>query len=154
MAAPSSVQLFATNLGVLNLADLVGTTIKLALFTSAASFDTSLGGTTTYSNTDELATANGYTQGGVTLDNVNVGGYEDSGFSLSTDDAIWTATGGAIPAWRYGVLYVSGSLWGMTDPVLGLFIGDATPADVPETTDGSILRIYCPADGWLRALKE
>ena len=59
-----------------------------------------------------------------------------------------TASGGSIPAWRYGVMYVSGSLWGKTSPVIGYFLGDSTPADVPATTDGNPLTIQVNANGW------
>jgi len=46
------------------------------------------------------------------------------------------------------VLYVSGSLWSMTNPLIGYFLGDTTPADVPATTVGNSLTINCPANGW------
>jgi len=36
----------------------------------------------------------------------------------------------------------------MTNPLIGYFLGDTTPADVPATTVGNPLTINCPANGW------
>jgi hypothetical protein len=68
--------------------------------------------------------------------------------SWGTCGGCWTASGAGIPAWRYGVLYVVGSLWGITSPLLAYFTGDSTPADVPLTASGNQLQVNCPANGW------
>jgi hypothetical protein len=65
--------------------------------------------------------------------------------------AIWTASGGNIPAWRRGWVYYNGTLNGKVNPVVGHFLGDATPADVPATTDGNDLTITPHANGILTA---
>ena len=70
------------------------------------------------------------------------------GYKFSSASPSWSASGGNIPAWRYGVLRVDGALWGKTSPLIGYFVGDSAPADVPATSDGSPLTITCPASGW------
>ena len=72
-----------------------------------------------------------------------------NGWNYDSDDPTWTATGADIPAWRYAVMYVVGSLWGKTDPLIGYFTGNTTgPTDIPATTDGSTLTITVPTAGW------
>lgn len=45
-------------------------------------------------------------------------------------------------------MYVSGTLWGMTNPLVGYFVGDSTPADIPLTTSGNSITVTVPAGGW------
>ena len=45
-------------------------------------------------------------------------------------------------------MYVVGSLWGMTNPIIGYMLGDSTPADIPATTDTNILTLAVPSGGW------
>lgn len=96
--------------------------------------------------TNELATGNGYTAGGLALGNdaltLTAGVVKFTG-----DPATWTATGGSIPAWRYAVLRAVGTLNGKVDPLVGYFVGDSTPADVPATTVGNPLTITPNASG-------
>lgn len=141
--------LFSANKDDINLTDIVGATVKLALVTSAYTPDASVTGHATWANisTYEIAAGNGYTAGGDALENVAKSAII-GGFKLISGNAAWTASGGSIPAWRYAVLYVSGTLWGLTNPLIGYFLGDSTPADVPATTLNNTLTIVCPADGW------
>lgn len=100
--------------------------------------------------TSEIAAGNGYTAGGNTLTNdtlTNTGAV----VKFTADATVFTATGGSIPAWRYGVVYVSGTLNGKVNPVIGYFIGDSAPADVPATTVGNTLTITPSASGILSA---
>lgn len=129
--------------------DLTGATIKLALVTSAYTPNSGTGGNYLWADVsaNEITAANGYTAGGYTVTSPTVTAITN-GWKFSTGNATWTATGGSISAWRYGVLYVSGTLWTLTNPLLGYFLGDTTPADVPATTTGNTLTINCPADGW------
>lgn len=147
---------YCKNLNVLKLLDLAGATLKLALVGSGYTPDIdSSTGHTQWSDAsgDEIASGFGYSTGGVTLSSPTITAIT-GGYKLSTGDASWTASGGSIPAWRYGVLYVSGSLWGITNPLLGYHLGDTTPADVPATLDGYPLTIYCPTpNGWLTLVK-
>lgn len=100
--------------------------------------------------TNELATANGYTAGGITLANDAL--TQTAGVvKFTTDAAVWTASGGSIPAWRYGVVRASGTLNGKVDPIVGYFLGDSTPADVPATTSGNTLTVTMHANGIMSA---
>lgn len=149
MAAPSAFQFYAKNINVEKMTDLSGAVINILLTTSTYTPDTTNTGHSALANiTNELANGNGYTTGGVTPGGVSVAVFSTTGYKLSTSAAIWTASGTGIPAWRYGVLYVVGSLWGITSPLLAYFTGDSAPADVPLTASGNTLQINCPANGW------
>lgn len=148
MAAPSAVQFYAENLNVLKLTDLTGATIKLLLTTSTYVPNTTETGHGVLADiTNELANGNGYTTGGATLAAPTITAIT-GGYKFSTSNGSWTASGAGIPAWRYGVIYVSGTLLGLTSPLLGFFTGDSAPADVPLTASGNTLQINCPANGW------
>jgi hypothetical protein len=100
--------------------------------------------------TNELATANGYTNGGLALTSIAL--TQTSGVvKFTSAAAVWTASGGSIPAWRYGVVRAVGTLNGKVDPIVGYFLGDATPADVPATTSGNTLTVTPNASGILSA---
>jgi len=144
-----AVILYSAHKEDLNINALLGATLKLALLSSAYVPDTATDGDAVWADisTHEIAAGNGYTAGGATLAAVAKTAIE-GGFKLASDSVVWTATGGPIPAWRYGVLYVAGSLWGYASPLLGCFLADATPADKPATTAGNTLSAHCPADGW------
>lgn len=100
--------------------------------------------------TNEIAAGFGYTAGGNTLSNdalTQTGGV----VKFTADPSVFTASGGSIPAWRYGVVYASGTLNGKVNPVVGYFLGDSAPADVPATTTGNTLTITPNASGILSA---
>lgn len=147
--AAGTITLYEANLDDISLQSLAGATVKMALVTSSYTPDDGTSGDSLWSavSSNEIANGNGYTTGGETLTTVSVGAIAN-GWKFDSDDVEWTASGGSIPAWRYGVLYVSGSLWGKTNPLIGYFVGDTTPADVPATTDGNPLKITAPANGW------
>ena len=146
--AAGTFTLYQANLDDLRLQDLLTAVVKLSLHTStyAPSAGTS-GHSVAADLTNELANGNGYTTGGATIAGKLVTAVT-GGWKFESDDPTWTATGGNIPAWRYGVLRVDGTLWGKTSPLIGYFVGDSTPADVPATTVGNPLTITCPAAGW------
>ena len=126
--------------------DLDSNTIKLALFSSSMTVD--LAAHDTLSDiSGQIANGNGYTTGGATISGAALTAVTN-GFKFSSNDVTWDASGGAIPAWRYGVFYASGTLNGVVDPLIAYFVGDATPADVPATSDGNSLQVRCPTDGW------
>jgi hypothetical protein len=150
MAAPSAPQFFGKNINVLKLSDLTSATIKALLTTSTYVPDTTNTGHSVLADiTNELANANGYTTGGVALATPAVAVSSTNGYKFSTGNASWTASGGSIPAWRNMVIYVSGTLWGLTNPLLCYLIGDSAPADVPATASGNGFIVNCPAGGWL-----
>lgn len=147
--AAGTFTLYRANLDDLRMQDMIGATVKLALVTSAYTPDATNVGHDLWADVsaNEIANGNGYTTGGATLANDAVSTITN-GWKYDSDDVTWTATGGSIPAWRYGVMYLSGTVWGMVDPVIGYFLGDSTPADVPATTTGNPLTITVNANGW------
>jgi hypothetical protein len=96
---------------------------------------------------EEIAAAFGYSAGGVAL-GTPVFTAITKGYKFSSANVTWTASGGSIAAWRYGVLYVNATVNSVVKPLIGYFLGDSTPADVPATTDTNVLTIACPAGGW------
>lgn len=95
---------------------------------------------------NEIAGGTGYTTGGATLASVVLN--QTAGTVKFTSDAqVWTATGGSIAAWRYGVVYYLGTLNGKVNPLVGYFLGDSTPADIPATTTGNTLTVTMNANG-------
>lgn len=102
--------------------------------------------------TSELATGGGYTAGGVTLgtDALTLTG---SAIKFTCDPAAWVASGTGVPAWRTAVIRAGGTLNGKVDPIVGYFLGDSAPADVPATTAGNSLTITPNASGLIGATK-
>lgn len=101
-------------------------------------------------SSNQIAGGTGYTTDGVTLDSFSIA--LDSGSVKVTCAAeVLTASGGGIDAWRYGVVYYSGTLNSKVNPVVGWFLGDSTPADVPATTAPNTLTITPNASGLFTA---
>lgn len=95
---------------------------------------------------NEVPNGNGYVTGGNALTGVTLS--QTSGVvKFTSDPIVWTASGGAIPAWRYGYLYYLGTLNGKVNPLVGHFLGDNTPADIPATTNGNTLTVTPNAAG-------
>ncbi|RDE25135.1 hypothetical protein DV711_06155 [Motiliproteus coralliicola] len=108
--------------------------LKCALFTSASNAAT-LSVTDYASLTNQVANANGYTTGGLTLAGV-VWGESAGTVKITADDPIWTAAGGDITA-RYAVIYDD------THPnkaIIAHCLLDSTPADL-TATDGNTLKV-------------
>ncbi|MDO3096822.1 hypothetical protein P5V21_02805 [Mycobacteroides abscessus subsp. abscessus] len=104
-------------------------TWRVALVTSSSNIGSS---TTTWAGvTNEVAQANGYTTGGVSV-TLTLSGTTSVTASFSTNPT-WTASGGSITA-RWAVLYELGG------NVLCYVLLDNTPADV-TTTNGNSLTI-------------
>ena len=100
--------------------------------------------------TNELSTGNGYTSGGVALTGVTLT-QTGATVKFTSSPAVWTASGGSIPAWRTAVAYYNGTLNGKVNPIVGWFVGDNTPADIPATTDGNTLTVTMNANGIVAA---
>ena len=101
---------------------------------------------------EEIAVAGqtAYSAGGAALASVVLN--QTAGTVKFTSAAqVWTADGTGIPAWRYGVVYYLGTLNGKVNPLVGYFLGDATPADIPATTATNTLTITPNAAGILSA---
>jgi hypothetical protein len=141
--------LYAKNKDDIRMNDLVSANLRMCLLTSSYTPNITATGHSLYSElTNELSTANGYTAGGYGLTGTVAATAGNDGAKLSSGNATWTAAGGSIPAFRYAVLYYLGTLWSMTNPLIGYILCDNTPADIPATTTGNTLTITCPATGW------
>jgi len=94
--------------------------------------------------TNELITANGYTNGGAALASVTWG---QSGGTATFDaaDLTWTASGGSIVA-RRAVIRAVGTFNSQVDPLVASILLDTTPADVTTTT-GNTLTLQWNASG-------
>lgn len=147
--ASGNFTLFSKNKDDIRINDLVGATVKIALVSSAWTPDSGVTGNSVWADmsANEIAAGNGYTAGGAALASM-VATAISGGYKFSSASPSWSASGGNVPAWRYAVIYVVGTLWGMTNPVIGYFVGDSTPADIPATTSGNSLTINTPAGGW------
>lgn len=113
--------------------DFDANTVKIALYSSSAAPAVT---DTAYSTTNELATANGYTQGGTTV-TTSVSAAGSTTTIAQTSNAVWTASGGSIAA-RFGRMYVVGTYGGVTNPIIAFCTLDATPADVTATTGNTL----------------
>lgn len=127
-------------------------TFKLALVTSALTPNDGDAGNEVWGDVsaNEIAAGNGYTAGGIALSGVSLtqaGGT----VKFNSGAAQWTATGGSIPAWHYGYIYAVGTFNGKVNPIVGHFLGDSTPADIPATTAGNTLTVTPNAAGLLAA---
>lgn len=147
--AAGTFTLYRANLDDLRIQDLLGATVKVALVSSSYTPNAANNGNSVWADVsaNEIANGNGYTTGGYTL-TTDTTSLVTNGHNYDSEDPSWTASGGSIPAWRYAVMYASGSLWGKTSPLIGYFLGDTTPADVPATTDTNPLTITVNAAGW------
>ena len=114
--------------------DLDTDTFKIALFTS--SWDGAAA--TTYATTNEVATNYGYTQGGITINQLVLSGSTTVKIDNSVS-IVWTASGGSIIA-RYAAIYENGGKF------LCYCLLDSSPADV-TTVDGSTLTVTMSASG-------
>lgn len=128
-----------------NTIDLGAHTFNIALFASTSNAAT-LTHTVLGDLTNQLATANGYTSGGVALASVTA---TRSGRVLTFDaaDPVWTADGGSIVA-RFAVIYRTGTINTVTDALVAVCLLDDAPADV-TATDGNTLTIQFNASGIL-----
>jgi hypothetical protein len=149
MAAPGPIIIYRANLDNIELNSLNSSAnLRMALVASAYTPDATNTGHSLWASVsaNEIAGGTGYTAGGYAL--TGSVSTTTNGFKLTTGNPTWTASGAGIAAWRYGVLYYLGALWGMTNPLIGYFLGDSAPADVPLTAAGNTLTITCPAAGW------
>ncbi len=117
-------------------------TVKATLHTSTYTFAATH---SVYADlTNELSTANGYTNGGQALGSITWG--QTSGTAtFDAADTVWTASGGSIVARRL-VLRVVGTINSQVDPLILSVLLDTTPADVTATT-GNTLTIQWNASG-------
>lgn len=97
--------------------------------------------------TNELATANGYTNGGQAL--AGVSWVQSTTVAIfDANDTVWTASGGSITA-RHAVLRAVGTFNSQVDPLIAYILLDTTPADV-TATNGNTLTLQWHANGIFR----
>ena len=143
---PTKLNFFNTT----NLLNATTTNFRLALVTSAWTPAPTTNEVWADVSANEIATGNGYTTGGGTLTSVAL--TQSGGVVKFTSAAfVWTASGTGIPAWRYGVVYYIGTLNAKVNPLVGYFLGDSTPADIPLTTSGNTLTVTPNSSGILSA---
>lgn len=135
-ASATKYQSWATNMGrAVDLSTPV--TLKISLHTS--SYTPNAATHAAYADlSNELATANGYTNGGLTLTSVTWTGSGGTA-TLAAANAVWTASGAGLTC-RYAVVRASGTFNGVVDPLIGYYLLDTTPADV-VTSSGNTLTI-------------
>jgi hypothetical protein len=120
MAAPGAWTLVnGARADILNGTFVVGSGYKVALVTSTSNISAS--SSTWAAVTNEVASGNGYTTGGVSVTLSQTGTTSVAVYFSSNPS--WTASGGSITA-RYAVLYKTGS------DVLCYSLLDSAPADV------------------------
>lgn len=121
--------------------DLDSHTFKITLHTSSY---TPSGAHDAYTDlTNELATANGYTNGGATLAGVALS-IASGVAKWTSSNQVWTASGGSITA-RYAVIRDT-----TANKLIGYMLLDSTPADV-TATDGNTLTVGPNAtNGWFQ----
>jgi hypothetical protein len=117
-------------------------TVKVTLHTSTYTFAATHN---VYADlTNELSTANGYTNGGASLASITWS--QTSGTAtFDAADTVWTASGGSIVA-RRAVIRVVGTINSQVDPLIASVLMDTTPADVTATT-GNTLTLSWNASG-------
>lgn len=147
--AVGTITIFSKNKDDIRFNDILAATVNLALITSGWTPDSTVTGNSIFADAsaNEIAASGGYSAGGIALSSKAVTSIA-GGFKFASADNIWTASGGGIAAWRYGLLYVVGTLWSMTNPLIGYFLGDTTPADTPATTAPNTLTVQVPAAGY------
>ena len=128
----------------------VTTNFRIALLTSAYTPNNATHELFSQVSAAELATGGSYTAGGGTLTGVVLS--QTAGVvKFTSSPFVWTASGGGIPVWRYAMVYYLGTLNAKVNPLLGYFLGDNTPADIPLTTAGNTLTVTQNASGILTA---
>ena len=155
MAAGPIVMPNKARLNFFNATNLLGANaanFKLALVGLAWTPDNSDTGNEVWGDVsaNEIAAGNGYSAGGIALTGVALS-QTGGTVKFTSSAAQWTASGGNIPAWRRGVIYYAGTLNGKVNPLVGHFLGDSTPADIPATTAGNTLTVTPNASGLVTA---
>lgn len=120
-------------------------TFKCALFNSSSNALSALASAVKLGDlTNQLATANGYTSGGITLTSVT---WSRSGGKVIFNCAApsFAASGGALVA-RFAVIYKSGTANGIVNPLVCVCLLDSAPADV-TVPDGVTLQLTINAGG-------
>lgn len=95
----------------------------------------------------ELATANGYTQGGVSLGACTYNQTAGTAAFKSAANPAWTGSGAGFAA-RYYVIRANGTYNTKVNPLIGYGLLDSAPADV-TFAPGNQITLTMNAAGWL-----
>lgn len=95
------------------------------------------------------ATTFTYTMTGMPAANATTVGTYGAVVKFTCSAFVWTASGGSIPAWRTCLIRAVGTLNSKVDPLVGQFLGDSAPADIPATTVGNTLTVTPNAAGFV-----
>jgi hypothetical protein len=105
----------------------------------------------------EIPAGNGYSTGGIALTGVSLA-LSGSSVKFTHSAAIWTASGGYIPAVRHVVAYYLGTVNSKVNPLLARCYPEIgpdpespVPADKGPTPDGKAFTVTAPADGLFSA---
>lgn len=94
--------------------------------------------------TNELTTTGGYTAGGLALSTLALT-QSTTVSNLTAANAVWTASGGGIAAFRYAAVYINATVNSIVKPLL--FVLDNNGSDVAATTAPNTLTIAWNATG-------
>ena len=113
-------------------------TFKVTLHTSSYTFAATQ---SVYADlTNELSTANGYTNGGATM--ASVSWSQTSGTAtFDAADTAWTASGGSIVS-RRAVIRAIGTFNSQVDPLVASILMDTTPADITLTAGNTLTLVW------------
>ncbi len=124
-----------------NKIDLKNDTFKCALFLSTSNLAVT---STSYSSlTNEVANANGYVTGGITLANTALT-QDGAAVEFTSDAPVWTASGGSITGRRYCVYSDTNT----NKTIVGFALLDDTDADVTATDGNTLTLTPTAAIGW------
>jgi hypothetical protein len=128
--------------------DMNSNSFKMTLHTST--YTPSASGHSVYANlTNELSTANGYTNGGLALTSVTLTRTALNDVFTSAAP-VWTASGGSIVC-RYGVIRAVGTLNARVDPLVCWILLDSAPADVTTTATNTLTVTPHATNGWYKS---
>lgn len=139
----ASISFYNNWKAAVNAAALVGATVKVTLHNSTYTFNAST--QSVYADlTNELTTANGYTNGGLTLGSI---AWSQTAGTATFDaaDAQWNVVTANL-VWRRAVIRVVGTFNAQVDPLIASILGDTTPADI-TTLPGNPLVLQWNASG-------
>lgn len=125
--------------------DLLDMPVVVTLHTS--SYTPSAAHATRSDLTNQLSTGGGYTQDAKELASKVLTAITN-GHKFMSGNAVWAASGGGIPAWKYAVLSITGTVDGLTNPLLAYFEGNEG-GNVGATDAGKYLTLNCPPNGWI-----
>ncbi len=145
MAAPSAITFYSQAKGRLadGTFDLDANTFKAMLLTSSYTPSAENDDIKADIVANEVASGNGYTTGGATLGTVT---WTRSTVTMKFDaaDTAWTGSSAGFVA-RYLVIYASGTLNSLVDPLLGYMTLDSTPADVSFAAGNTVTVVWATA---------